>query len=180
MKTESASTHVDNDNEDTTRHQNFISRTVTKLALNCALACLTLCKRLQGSAVLHIQDHSVSSSASDMMAKVTLEQQLRCQCGTCTRELIVTGLRVGHVFANAPCSDEDADDWRWENAVCEPFTPTEIKLLDTNDEDYIRSAFPALGSVIAEEIAARHRTSSSSLALQQRLRGLSCDAATFH
>jgi hypothetical protein len=42
MKTESASTHVDNDNEDTNRHQNFISRTVTKLALNCALACLSV------------------------------------------------------------------------------------------------------------------------------------------
>jgi hypothetical protein len=179
MQTGSASTHVDNDTEDTNRNRNFISRTVTRLAISCALACLTLCMRLSGPAV-HIQNHSARSSASDMMAKATLDQQLNCRCNACTRELIVTGLRVTHVFTNAPSSDEDADDWRWQNAVCEPFTSTEMRLLDTNDEDYIRSAFPALGSVIGEEIAARQRTGSSSLALQQRPRGLSCDVATFH
>jgi hypothetical protein len=61
--------------------------------------------------------------------------------------------------------------------VCEPFTPTETALLDTNDEEYIRTAYPSLAAKVQKEIEERNK---NDFLTEGRQRGLFCTAATRH
>jgi hypothetical protein len=179
MKTELPSSQRDRGSE-MKRNQNFISRTVSKLALLCAHACLTVYKRLQPIPT-QVQNGSTQSSAyAAMWSHLTWDHQKQCHCSTCKCEVLVTALRLIHIFAEAPVDHKRPNDWRCFHAICEPFTTTEMELLNTKDEEHIEDAYPTLAPVILTEIAARHRTGSPSPALQQRIRGLSCDVATFH
>jgi hypothetical protein len=54
---------------------------------------------------------------SNKMATASLDHQLNCRCNSCTCELVVTGLRVQHVFTKASGGHADADGWRWSEAV---------------------------------------------------------------
>ena len=179
MKTELPSSQRDRVSE-MKRNQNFISRTVSKLALLCAHACLTVYKRLQPFPT-QVQNGSTQSSAfATMWSYLTWDHQMQCQCSTCKSEVLVTDLRLIHIFADAPVGHKHPDNWRCHHAICEPFTTTEMKLLTSKDEEHIEDAYETLAPVILTEIMARLRTGSPSPVLQQRLRGLSCDAATFH
>src|SRR5262249_44612070 len=135
------------------------------------------------------QDNQCSQSKTDAEAIVELENsltmaaldhQLSCRCKSCLLEIIVTDLRAEHLFRNAPTGHGDPDDWRWSNAVLEPFTTIETALLDTNDEEFIRLAFPVLASLIEKEIEARYEEDRFDPLPEQRPRGLNCARATRH
>ena len=114
------------------------------------------------------------------IAKAFLDYQFNCRCKSCRCEMVITGLRDLHLFDNPPCGDVDPDEWPWSMAVCEPFTTTEAKLLDTNDEQLIRFAYPALASLIERELRARYEGVAFSHEMRGRPRGTSCAAATRH
>jgi hypothetical protein len=115
------------------------------------------------------------------IAVALLNYQMSCRCKSCLSELIVTGLRVEHLYRNPPCGDVDPEEWRWSMAVCEPFTAIEGALLDTNDEQLIKLAYPAFASLVEKELRARYQKhSESSLETQERPRGIFCVAATRH
>ena len=70
--------------EDAERDSHFITRTVIRLAARCAIACLSLSKRLRGPISTPVPN--VQSS----MATATLDHQEKCQCNSCKCELLVT------------------------------------------------------------------------------------------
>ena len=158
--------------EDAERDSHFITRTVIRLAARCAIACLSLSKRLRGPISTPVPN--VQSS----MATATLDHQEKCQCNSCKCELLVTDLRTTYLFANGPSRLDNPKEWRQSNAVREPFTPTEMKLLDSKDLEYIEEVYPSLAPIMAQEIVVRRINGSSSQ--EQCPRGLFCDAATFH
>jgi hypothetical protein len=110
------------------------------------------------------------------IAETLFEYQKSCQCESCLSELIMTGLRYAFLYRNAPCGEIDPKKWRHSMAVCEPFTPIEAALLDTNDEQLIERA---LVSLMEKELRARHEADFSH-EVQGRPRGTSCAAAIRH
>jgi len=153
-----------------------VARVVTKLAHRCSGLCHRVCILLRLSSA---QDGEPSSSSvkheDDKTALANLmkslfasfHQQLKCECKSCECELTVTALREDFLFSESSPKD------RHLQAIYEPFTATEVQLLDTNDEEYIRSAYPALASRIQDEAEAGYGN-------DRRLRGLYCTAATRH
>jgi hypothetical protein len=65
----------------------------------------------------------------------------------------------------------------FKTAVCVPFTPTEIELLDANDGESIEDTYPTLASRIEKEIETGYLNDTL---MQGRKRGMSCTAATRH
>jgi hypothetical protein len=113
------------------------------------------------------------------IAVALLKYQTHCLCKSCLSEIIMTALRVGHLYRNPPCGDVDPEQWRWSMAVCEPFTEIEAALLDTNDGQFIKLAYPALASLIEKELRARYEEDfESSHEVQERPRGTFCAAAS--
>jgi hypothetical protein len=128
-----------------------------------------------------IEEPVVDRPDDGRIAKALLEYQMSCQCKSCLAEIIMTGLRAIHLYPNPPCGDVDPEEWRWSMAVCEPFTTIEAALLDTNDEQLIKRAYPAVASLIEKELRARYEDDSEfSREAQERPRGISCFAATRH
>jgi hypothetical protein len=115
------------------------------------------------------------------IAVALLNYQMSCRCKSCLSELIITGLRKMHLYRNPPCGDVDPEEWRWSMAVCEPFTAIEAALLNTNDEQLIKLAYPAVASLVEKELRARYEEDLKfSHEVQERPRGISCVAATRH
>jgi hypothetical protein len=162
------------------RELRLIPRLVSELALGVVIVCCKLFVRLSPSPAQ--VEQSVGDCPDDGRIAVALvDYQLSCRCKSCLSELIVTGLRVEHLYRNPPCDDVDPEKWRWSMAVCEPFTTIEAALLDTNDELIIKLAYPALASLIEKELRARYEEDfESSHEVQERSRGLFCVAATHH
>ena len=115
---------------------------------------------------------------ADAMAVAALKRQLQCQCDRCRLEIIVTYLRTEHLFREAPAGDVDPNDWIWSSSVCEPFTTLEMALFETDDEEFIRRAFPVLASLIEKEINARYE--DCLWGPPEHLRGLLCANVTYH
>ena len=111
------------------------------------------------------------------MAFATLQHQVNCQCTSCKCELIVTAFRLKLVSPNPPCSGECSNEVREFYAVYEPFTSTEIGLLNTDDEEYIRETYPAVARQAQKEIEARYLNHVHG---EGRVRGMFCTAATRH
>src|SRR6516225_1782674 len=121
-----------------------VARVVTKLAHRCSGLCHSVCILLRLSSA---QDGESSSSSvkheDDKTALANLmkslfasfHQQLKCECKSCECELTVTALREDFLFSESSPKD------RHIQAIYKPFTATEVQLLDTNDEEYIRSVW---------------------------------------
>jgi hypothetical protein len=153
-----------------------ILRAVAKFALRCALASLAPRWHAEPSAVKeNPETNEVFSKA--LMAKASFHQQLHCDCTSCRCELIVTAFReelVCPTLHAVPIARMKSGIF---HAVCEPFTSTEIELLNTNDEEYIESAYPNLAHRIQKEIEARYRNQAHT---GGRERGMFCTTATRH
>jgi hypothetical protein len=108
------------------------------------------------------------------MAFASLDHQLNCQCASCECELILTAFREELLQPRCWCTAENSRHKRFY-AVCIPFTPTEIKLLDTNDAEYIEDTYPTLASRIEKEIETGYLNDTL---LEGRKRGMFCIAAT--
>lgn len=71
-------------------------------------------------------------------------------------EMLITLLRERHLYRNPPSGDfikpEQWEDWRDWVAMYEPFTPTEVELLNNHADELIERYYPALASQIEEEI----------------------------
>ena len=132
--------------------------------------------------VCKIEDGGTQVSAcpdEGRIAKALLEYQMSCRCKSCLSEIIMTGLRAMHLYRNPPCGDVDPEEWRWSMAVCEPFTTIEAALLDTNDGQLIKLAYPSLASLIEKELRARYEEDFElSHEMQERPRGIFCAAAS--
>jgi hypothetical protein len=106
------------------------------------------------------------------MTYATVDQQAKCLCTSCLCELLVTALRKELVFSNLP----DTYDWSEKvtefYAVTEPFTATEIELLDTDDEEQIRRTYPIVAQQIKEEIESRYLNGALA---DGRVRGMLCN-----
>jgi hypothetical protein len=114
------------------------------------------------STLISTRREPLSSSVQQESDKIELDECKSCEC-----ELTVTALREEFLFSESSPKD------RRLQAIYEPFTATEAQLIGTNDEEYIRSAYPALASRIQDEIEAGYGD-------DRRLRGLFCTAATRH
>jgi len=110
----------------------LIPRLVSGLALRVAIGCCKLCMRVMPSPV-QIEEPVSDCPDEGRIAVALLDYQMRCRCKSCLSEIIMTALRVDHLYRNPPCGDVDPEEWRWSMAVCEPFTEIEAALLDTND-----------------------------------------------
>ncbi len=140
--------------------------------MRCALASLALWKhRRHSDADQEIEKTKATSEAR--MAFATINQQVDCMCTSCKSELIVTAFREDHVWPHGEHSERDREFY----AVCEPFTRTEIGLLDTNDEEHIRENYPRLARLVREEIESRYLNRVDA---DGRVRGMFCAAATRH
>jgi hypothetical protein len=158
------------------RANNSIFAAAAKLALRCALASLALCtRRRQSQAKEEIRRTEALTDAR--MAYATINQQAECLCTSCRCELLVTAFRDDFVFSKDPEGAECSDKAREFYAVCEPFTSTEIELLDTNDEEHIRRIYPALAGRVQKEIEARYLNGSHR---DGCVRGMLCTDATRH
>jgi hypothetical protein len=106
------------------------------------------------------------------MIYATGDQQAKCLCTSCLCELLVTALREELVFSNLP----DTYDWSEKvtefYAVTEPFTATEIELLDTDDEEHIRRTYPIMVQEIKKEIESRYLNGALA---DGRVRGMLCN-----
>jgi hypothetical protein len=153
---------------ETERPRNIVLRAIATLALRFALASLKLWEPRRNPVKIET-DEALNQAR---MAFATINQQMDCQCTSCKCELIVTAFREELVWPSE-CSDEA----REFHAVCEPFTSTEIELLETLDEEYISRTYPAVGRRVQEEIEARHL---NSIRCAERVRGMFCTAATRH
>jgi hypothetical protein len=158
------------------RTRNSIFAAIAKLALRFALASLTLCtSRRRAETKQNIR--GIEDINEARMAYATINQQVECLCTSCTCELVVTAFREDLVFSKDPGGAERSDKAREFYAVCEPFTSTEIELLETNDEEHIRRMYPALASRVQNEIEARYLDRSHG---DNRVRGKFCTDATRH
>ena len=158
----------------------LIPRLVSGLALRVAIRCCKLCMRVMPS-LAQIEEPVSDCPDEGHIAVALLDYQMRCRCKSCSSEIIMTALRVDHLYRNPPCGDVDPEKWRWSMAVCEPFTEIEAALLDTNDEPLIKLAYPALAPLIEKELRARYEDDLEfSREVQERPRGISCVAATRH
>jgi hypothetical protein len=107
---------------------------------------------------LHIvkETERIAALNKARMTYATVDQQAKCLCTSCLCELLVTALREELVFSNLP----DTYDWSEKvtefYAVTEPFTATEIELLDTDDEEHIRRTYPIMAQQIKQEIESRY------------------------
>jgi hypothetical protein len=108
------------------------------------------------------------------MAFASLDHELNCQCASCECELILTAFREELLQPRCWCTAENSRHKRFY-AVCIPFTPTEIKLLDTNNAEYIEDTYPTLASRIEKEIETGYLNDTL---LEGRKRGMFCTAAT--
>ena len=108
------------------------------------------------------------------MAVTSLDHQLNCRCASCECELILTAFREELLQPRCWCTAENSKNKRFY-AVCIPFTPTEIELLDTNDAEYIEDTYPTLASRIEKEIETGYLNDTL---LEGRKRGMFCTAAT--
>jgi len=156
---------------ETERRRSIVLRAIAALALRFALASLKLWAPRRNP----VETDEALNQAR--MAFATINQQMDCQCTSCKCELIVTAFREELVWPNPSCIGECSDEAREFRAVCEPFTSTEIELLETLDEEYIRRTYPAVARRVQEEIEARHL---NSIHCAERVRGMSCTAATRH
>jgi hypothetical protein len=153
-----------------------VARVLTKLAHRCGSLCHRMGMLLRRSSAQDgepscssVQQESDKIELANLMKMLfaSFHQQTTCECKSCECELMVTALREEFLFSESSPKD------RHLQAIYEPFTATEAQLIDTNDEEYIRSAYPALASRIQDEIEAGYGD-------DRRLRGLSCTAATRH
>jgi hypothetical protein len=158
------------------RARNSIFAAIAKLAVRCALASLALCTR-QRRPQAKQEIRRTEDINEARMAYETVNQQAECLCTSCICELLVTALREDLVFSKDPGGVECSDKTREFYAVCEPFTSTEMELLDTNDEEHIRRMYPALASRVQKEIEARYMNQSH---CDGRGRGMFCTDATRH
>jgi hypothetical protein len=154
--------------------RNTILLAITRFTLRCAIAFLSMC---EGKPQPTAEEPEVTNETR--MAYASFDQQVDCQCTSCKCELIVTAFRLSRLWPNH--NGRISDVMRDFYAVSEPFTSTEIQLLDTHDEDYIRSHYPALAPRIKTEIALRNAYNPQlSGRTDGRPRGLFCTTATRH
>ena len=152
-----------------------IFHALTRLFIRGALACLNLCTGSRPSQTEN--DPQRAKVINEIrMAYASLDHQLECQCTFCRNEVLITDLRL-HLL---PICDDNLTDFGTFLATCEPFTATEIELLDSNDEEYIRSAYPGLAARIQEQIDERRANYPQSQGISTRLRGMYCQMATRH
>jgi len=153
-----------------------VARVVTKFVHRCSGLCHRVCILLRLSSTQDGEPSSASVKHEDdktalanliKLLFASFHQQTTCECKSCECELTVTALREDFLFSESSPKD------RHIQAIYEPFTATEVQLLDTNDEEHIRSAYPALASRIQDEVEAGYGN-------DRRLRGLYCTAATRH
>jgi hypothetical protein len=156
--------------------RNSMLHAVAVFVIRCALASLSRWTRPQRQSPAK-EIHRTKAVNGARMAFATFDQQLQCDCSSCTCELLVTAFREDLVFVS-PITDADCSPkFKHFCVVCEPFTPAEIALLDANDEEYIRSAYPGLAAQVQKEINDRN---NKGFLTEGRQRGLFCTAATRH
>ena len=132
------------------RPRHALLRTVAKFALRCATAPLTKYISTQQSTV-DDEFKTVEPTNLMKMAVASFKHQMECLCTSCECELIVTAFREEFLKPKWRFSNESSNDVSLYYAICEPFTPTEIDLLDTNDGEYIRRSYPHLPLVYKQK-----------------------------
>jgi hypothetical protein len=166
-----ASTNARTSENERPRHT--MLRAIAKFALRCATAPLTMCISTRQSAA-NDEVETVEVTNAMKMAVAICNQQAECLCTACECELIVTALRANFLKPKWRFGNVSSNDVELYYAICEPFTPTEIELLDTNDGDYIRRSYPALAPRIQKETETRYLNDL------RRHRGMFCTSVTRH
>jgi hypothetical protein len=155
------------------RPRHSILRAIAQFALSCATAPLTKYMSTRRSAA-DDELETVEPTNAMRMAVASFKHQVECLCTSCECELIVTAFREEFLKPKWRFSNESSNAIGLYYAICEPFTPTEIDLLDTNDGDYIRRSYPTLAPRIQTEIETRYLNDL------RRHRGVFCTSATRH
>jgi hypothetical protein len=150
-----------------------ILRTIAEFALRCATAPLTMCLIARRSAA-HDELETVEVTNAAKMAVASFNDQAECLCTSCECEMILTVFRKKFLKPKWRFSNVSSNDVSLYYAICEPFTPTEIELLDTNDGEYIRRSYPSLAPRIQKEIETRYLNDL------HRHRGMFCTSITRH
>jgi hypothetical protein len=155
------------------RPRRAILRTIAKFVARCVTASLTMRINTRRS-VADDELETIEVTNAVKMAVESFHQQAECLCTSCECELIVTAFREEFLKPKWRFDNVSSNDVALYYAICEPFTPTEIELLDTNDGDYIRRSYPALAPRIQKEIETRYLNDL------RRHRGMFCTSATRH
>ena len=158
---------------ETERPGNTILVAIAKFFLRCAIVPLTMCINTRQSAA-DVELETVKPTNAMKMAVKSFNHQAECLCTSCECELIVTAFREEFLKPKWRSGNVSSNDVGLYYAICEPFTPTEIELLDTNDGDCIRRSYPTLAPRIQTEIETRYLNDL------RRHRGMFCTSATRH
>jgi hypothetical protein len=86
----------------------LIPRLVSGLALRVAIWCCKLCMRVMPSPA-QIGEPVSDCPDEGRIAVALLDYQMRCRCKSCLSEIIMTALRVDHLYRNPPCGDVEPE-----------------------------------------------------------------------